>query len=704
MGVIERVQRWMARGAAKAAAPPIFPEWMRYSFSTPTFSALAREGYKGNGAVFGCISALAFAFPEPPLLVWQESAGGQTPLKAHALSKLLKRPNPQMGGAELLQYTIVYMAVGGNCYWLKVRSKAGRVVELWPLHDGQITPVPGKTKLIERYDLDTGEGTLTPIAESDIVHHRWMPDPLAPHKGLAPLVAVAREVDTDNEATRYLFALLKNDAMPRLGLVVPPGVELSDEKFRRLQNQWTDNHADEKRGGVAVLEGGLDIKTIATNLKDLEFNALRRVPEARIAAAFRVPAIIAQLYVGMEKSTYNNSSEARLQFTEDTLVPMWRAVSDEATMDLLPDFAGKDDEVVEFDTGRVIALQTRVKEKRSWALDGLKSGGLMLNEFRSACDLPQDADGDVYLWPLSMVAVPGAIKNPAGRKMHLSPATAKMLSVKERRRDQAQIIEMQRAERRLVGNRMEVDLDRYFADLADRVVRRARGKGLGGRDQGSGSGENGEGSGDQGAGSGERGSGGRDRGEVKEGLPTAGKLLSDADSAELGEILKRFTIELIQLSWGTWNAALGVDAAFDMNDPAVTELLANAGKRIKEISDTTLQAVRELLQHASDNGWSIDHLVRGGDGVRGLRDVVIETYKGRAQTIARTELGNAQNRAAYNRYLAAGLAKVYVLDDGIGDEDEPCVAANQSVHPIAWMAENPLEHPNCTRAFAPEFD
>src|SRR5512136_312427 len=112
MGAIERFQRWITRGRADSkagAALPIFPTWMRYPFTTPTFRALVTEGYKGNGAVFGCISALAFAFPEPPLLVWQETDGGDVPLKTHPLTKLLKKPNAQMGLAELLQYSIVYM-------------------------------------------------------------------------------------------------------------------------------------------------------------------------------------------------------------------------------------------------------------------------------------------------------------------------------------------------------------------------------------------------------------------------------------------------------------------------------------------------------------------------------------------------------------------------------------------------------------------
>ncbi len=688
----------MARGLVKAAGMPIFPEWMRYSFSSTSFRALAQEGYRGNGGVFGCISALAFAFPEPPLLVWQETAAGKAPLRNHALSMLLKRPNPQMGLAELLQYTMVYMAVGGNCYWYKVRSRAGRVVELWPLHDGQMTPKPGTTRLIDHYELDMGTGTPERIEASEVVHHKWMPDPLAPHKGLGPMIAVAREVDTDNEATRYLFALLKNDAMPRLAFVVPPGVELSQDQRDRFNEEWKDRHGVDKRGGVALLEGGVDVKTIATNLRELEFNALRRVPEARMSSAFRVPAIIAGLYVGLERSTLANYAEARTQFAEDTLVPMWSNLADEASTDLLPDFAGRDDEIVEFDLAKVQALQRRVMERRKWALEALRGGGLLVNEFRAACDLPPDENGDVYLRGQALQAVPARlmIAAPGAKGIQPSPLGERAMKGAKRRKEQTQIIDMQRAERRLVGGRMEVDLDRYFAELADRVVRRAREKALTpdltptpvaaspmpGKSPGTYGG----------------------RGENKD-LPNASELITPQDNAELGEILKRFTIELVQLSWGTWNAALQAEVAFDLTDPAVTELLDEAGTRIKQISETTLHEVRDLLKLANDNGWSIDHLVRGdpASGTRGLRDLVAQTYKGRARTIARTELGNAQNRAAYNRFFGAGVTKVYVLDDGIGDEDEPCVAANQTVKPIEWMVDNLLEHPNCTRAFAPEF-
>jgi hypothetical protein len=226
---------------------------------------------------------------------------------------------------------------------------------------------------------------------------------------------------------------------------------------------------------------------------------------------------------------------------------------------------------------------------------------------------------------------------------------------------------------------MESALENYFGGLADRVIHRAR-KAL------------------------DRGQGTGSKVEAK-ALPRAEDLLTDGDEAELEQVIKRFYVEIIQASWGYFDLALGVETVLDLTDPAVTEILGEAGTRVKQITATTLDELRTLLKYGSEQGWSIDHLVRGDpeNGVRGLRAVIEETYKNRARTIARTELGDAQNKAALGRYADFGVSKVYVMDNGLDDDDEACKEVNGRVKTLKWAEENPLEHPNCTRCFAPEF-
>ena len=72
-------------------------------------------------------------------------------------------------------------------------------------------------------------------------------------------------------------------------------------------------------------------------------------------------------------------------------------------------------------------------------------------------------------------------------------------------------------------------------------------------------------------------------------------------------------MEILQLSWDTWNYVLGVEKAFDLTDPAVTRVLKMAGAHVDDIFDTTREALQEALQYGNEQGWSIDQLVRGDE-------------------------------------------------------------------------------------------
>ena len=698
LSVRQRFGRWLLK-AATGGSIVLVPPWNRRAFMRPTYQQLALEGYQGSGAVFACISALAFGFPKPPLLVWEETEAGRVPLPEHNLSQLLARPNDQMGLRELLQFTVIYMAIGGKAYWYKVRSSAKRVVELLPVHAGQLTPVAGETALVDHYELETGAGQKQSIAETDVVAFSWLPHALSPQMGLAPLVAVAREVDTDNEATRYLFSLLKNDAMPRLALVLPKDAQpLTDESFDRMKEQWTEEHGGEKRGGIALLEGGLDVKQLASNLKELEFNVLRRVPEARICAAFRVPPVIAGLNVGLEQMTYDNVKGMRLEFTEGILSSLWEMLADKVTQDLLPEFGEQGKKIVAFDTSKVPVLAEKTEARRQSALTAMQAGAITVNEYRAAASLPRDENGDVYLRSIATIESPGQFtapkgKAPPGKAEGPSPsggdepgpmpgpsgpagAVTKMAHKRASPADMrrlAKVVAAQRAVREKLTPKMAKELDKWFGDQADRAIARAK------------------------AAKGPKG--------TKQDLPNPEDLITAGDGKELAKLLGGFYLEIIRQTWPLWNDELSSDLVFDAADPAVARVLAMAGDRVKDINETTIENLRVLLEQGHEQGWSIDRIVRGDpeNGIPGLRDIIEESYKNRSETIARTELGTAQNLASAERYDEAGVSQVIVFDNGAGDEDQPCIDANGQVWTLEEMQANPLEHPNCTRSFGAFF-
>jgi HK97 family phage portal protein len=211
-----------------------------------------------------------------------------------------------------------------------------------------------------------------------------------------PIMAAASEVDSDVEAIRYVFALLKNDAIPRTVLTVPSDRPLLDGEFERMKEQFAERYGGVNRGGVAILEAGTTATRLSLNLQEMAFEALAKLPESRIAAALRVPPIIAGLNVGLERSTFSNYGEARKAFAQDTLSTLWRLVSSEITADLLPEFNGLGGVEVRFDTSRVAALQEDATQKYNRTINAYKAGLLQKNEARRALGYGDVPGGEAF--------------------------------------------------------------------------------------------------------------------------------------------------------------------------------------------------------------------------------------------------------------------------------------------------------------------
>lgn len=697
-----RVAQYLFR---KAATWTLFPTWMRYAFMDIAFTTLVKEGYKKNSAVFACVQALAFGFSEPSMRLYSEDEV----VEEGPLASLLQRPNPDMGMQMLLQYTITYAAIGGNCYWLKTRDRRGNVVEVWPLHDGQMQPVSGGTRMVDHYELLDGNGvTIENIPREDVVQFMWAVDPAQPWRGMGALVPCSREVDLDTEMTAYTFSLLKNNAVPPLALIVPPGEILQQFQLDRMRDQWVQKYGGDNRGTPAILEGGMDIKQLSFDVNTLAAEAMRSIPESRICAAFKVPAVVAMLWVGMQQMTYNNVEGMMRYFTEQTLTPLWRRFGSTLTRALADDFDLDVTTQVRFDTSSVVALQGRRLEMGEFVDRAVRGAYMTRNEARDLLGLPHTDGGDVFLMPFNLIPE-GAVEAPA--KSADPVIEHKASDSRTARRAAALTIgRVLQSIRKTHEGWMAADVQRFFTDLAARVVERALALGESGvRDLALEI---------KAQRAGERFLDRLGMSEEKEQLTLPG-LFQDSDWMDLLSVFGAWTYNIIEASWETLNLALGVDVTLNRNDPAVVAVVQTLGTRISQISQTTLDGVREVLAEGYRNGWSIDHIVAGDPdaGVPGLRDTVQGlAYRGpgggwvrltpeqRARMIARTELGTAQNSATISRYGSTGVDRVLVLDDGFDNSHEFCKAINNKVVPLSWAKEHPLCHPNCVRAYAPEYD
>jgi HK97 family phage portal protein len=404
----------LARMLVKSAGYTMIPSWVRSTFLIPTFDRLVSEGYNKSAVVAACISVLTFTFSEPPLCVWSEEGTDGQLLPDHPLRQLLRKPNALMGEDELWQYTVAYAAIGGNAYWVCTLDARGMPAELglWPYHAGQVRPIPGGPAWITGYEFFSADGQWEKINQNkySVVHFKWpLPDPMQPWIAQPPLRAVSSSVDTQGEIDTYVLSLLKNNAIPPLVITLPPGGAMPKPEKDRFRDQWLATYANDRSGAPAILDDGMTIERLGLDVQQLAYDALNRVPEARIASAFRIPPIIAGLLIGLEMSTYSNYEQARKAFTQDTLVPLWRAWAAEVESTLGTAFGV----YLRHDLTEVASLQEDVNNKWTRVIRAHVSGLLAFDEARKALGYEKPAPNDLFVTrPQMALAFADVIMNP----------------------------------------------------------------------------------------------------------------------------------------------------------------------------------------------------------------------------------------------------------------------------------------------------
>jgi len=142
---------------------------------------------------------------------------------------------------------------------------------------------------------------------------------------------------------------------------------------------------------------------------------------------------------------------------------------------------------------------------------------------------------------------------------------------------------------------------------------------------------------------------------------------------------------------------------FRLDDEATRAVLAEAAERVVLIDSATRDAIRQQLREGQARGYSTFQLAHGvpEDDYRGIDGLFSVTWKGREETVARTELAHAQNVASLDRYEATGLVSHVRLHEN-EDTDEPCASRNGKIVPLS---EKPgLLHPRCRLGLEPIVD
>lgn len=652
--------------------------------------------------VTGMHRLIGARMPEARLAIRRRMRGGRfEDMVDHPMLGLIQAPNAHYGDIALWFATILSWCLDGNAYWVKVRNRAGRPVELWYIPHWLIepkAPIDG-SDLISHYEYRPGggAGTVT-FAIEDVVHFRHGINPRDLKKGLSPIHGCIREIFMDLESSAFVAALLRNMGVP--GVVISPdgGSMPSPEDVAATKAWFTQAFGGDNRGSVLVMGGRTKVDQYGFNPSQMNMSEARDIAEERVCAVLGVPAAVVGFGAGLQQTKVGATmEELRKLAWHNGVLPMGRALVDELKRSLLTDYgetAGLD---LYWNTDEVLALQEdEAKQETRWG-ERLKSGGITLAEYRAGIGLESDASHDIYLRPISVIEVP---KGQPGRGVAADPAKA------------------DRAGSKAKGDRYTVPEDWLPDDAADASPEAiARGEAyarmLLAQEPGQ-------------------------RDAFAAALDTffarLGKAAADAwrtaiaepkgakaadDDAIIARVMalldneawrvglaQVYGAQYLEIAQAVQGAAEQAGLGVNLPDIVARAIVASGGTRagLIDLDEQTRSALFDALAEGRIEGEGVEALARR-----------IETFvesgpwnEGayRARLIARTETKFAQNISTIERARAAGVRNFVVFDGRFGPPRSELSHIARDGKIVSFeaariMAEN--MRPNCTLSFAPHF-
>lgn len=404
MGLIANTARSLGAVVNKAPSWQPVPTWQS-GIAQPmalNYEAFAREGYGGNEIVFACVEEIRTSASEPRMMIRK----GKEWAHDDRILTLMDRPNAFMDRYLFWSTILMHYHIAGNAYALKVRSRAGRVVELWLLRPDRVKIVPDAQKFIARYDYQIGGGEAIPLPANDVIHWK-RGHPLNDFYGMSPLQVIASRIDTDNYMREFIKAYFLNAGVP--GGILSVKQSLSEDAKTAIRERFRGTFAG-PRGWHELLvldnaEATFTATTAQMGQRGLVVPELDEINEARIAAVFGVPLSIIGARLGMSSSSYGNRKSDREGFWDETLSPLYKELAGPLNLALVPEFVGVDE--IAFDLSDVRALQEDVDKVHTRVLKDVEGGLMAWEEGRLALGLPATPPtGYTMFVPTQIVQVP----------------------------------------------------------------------------------------------------------------------------------------------------------------------------------------------------------------------------------------------------------------------------------------------------------
>ena len=397
-GQLDDALRYMTTKASIAAKQIQSMVVGQPQYTEEKYEQLVKEGYNKNAWVYACVRAIARAAASIPLEVYDRASDGElVKVDNHPLQLLLNSPNEEQPRDDFMEAWVSFLTLAGNAYVeMNGPSENGPPQELWLWRPDRVTIVPGEEAIKEIKMSISGQEVTLPYERT--LHAKFF-HPTNDYFGLTPLQVARRTTDINNSTTDWNGALVQNYGAPSGIITTPEQVQLNEPERRRISRVIRRLFGGGRNAGKThLLEGGLQYQQIGLSPKDMDFIDSQKMTREEICAIFGVPP---QMVGIQDKSTYNNYSEARQSFYQDTVLPTLDKIVSVINHKLAPLYS--DRTVVGYDRSEIEALQEDANEL--WKRVN-ENHALTINEKRVRIGLPEIPGGEVLLIPKTLEATP----------------------------------------------------------------------------------------------------------------------------------------------------------------------------------------------------------------------------------------------------------------------------------------------------------
>ena len=725
MGLLDRLKHFVGAGyGVEPGGDHTIPIFSSDAESlSPALRRSLNNAHK-NPIVAACVTWLVNQGSTTPMVMQRTPEKEETEVfQRHPLLSLLRTPSEYLSGRELLAVAERDMLVKGQTFWRKERMRAGKISGLTFLPAGRVEVRGTREKLISEYRYRPGGNIgFIPYEPEEIVHIRIEPDPLDPKNGLPPLVALARALLIEDQTEDYTSTFL-TEVGTAGGFLTPPGETVLTEEVAKATREYIQKEfKGSKRGTLGVLRAAMQFIRTAIDPKSVGTHETHNMVVELICAVYGVHPVIVGLGAGNAQSRVGAATKEleRAAWT-NRVIPLQDTIAEQIGRQLLPEFVPEDeleDWALAWNRSNVLTLQPDLfREAQRWAVL-TRAGISMRYDARRAQNLETDDADKVYLLPGNIVpTAPGAAPSPP-QAQEPAPADDDADPEPQERSRKTKVL-LGLARHKQETPQQQRDLFLAFAQNASELEEEFSTElelaleDLG--DRAAGAFWESEG------GAGVQALTGLALLKDGHGAMTA-VVKQDVDedeiAAEVARILRALSItqweqgvlipawddhmlRVLNTTVGTVNTIMR--ASVNIPDPVSRGFLELGGTRrgLIDFDEQTRDALfRALLEGRSEGEGPIQLARRIRDQVpAGPFPKAGPKY--RAQLIARTETGFSQNAAALEVYRQSDVWTHVLITDG-EDFHEECAVWNGLILPKDSITEEMLlQHPNCTRAFAP---